>query len=224
MKISHLCYNLEQRYMGNLFEARVRLIDLTGRYDLIKDTDSYEDAGANFFINAGIKMLNRITGFGARMWEREVTAIGSLYVKDLNVLKDVFLVSSDGSKTLLDRGLIPTQAVVEGIPSMYQLKGYIPTKGFRVQLYPSPTEAMPADLILYGRFEYTLSMDTDSNIWTEQYMETLISAAMFSIERYYRNTEAANDHLEAINIDIQGIDFDEADSHSGTLDQMRDSV
>jgi hypothetical protein len=44
----------------NLLEIRTQFIKLSGRYDLVVDSTSYADNGANFFINEGIHFLERL--------------------------------------------------------------------------------------------------------------------------------------------------------------------
>lgn len=45
-----------------LVELRTQLIKVSGRYDLVVDAVDYADNGANFYINAAIKMLDRLLG------------------------------------------------------------------------------------------------------------------------------------------------------------------
>lgn len=45
----------------NLLELREQLVKLSGRYDLVINPSDYEDNGANFFINAGQRWLDRKT-------------------------------------------------------------------------------------------------------------------------------------------------------------------
>ncbi len=44
----------------NLLEVRTKFISLSGRTDLVNDTTNYVDNGANFFINAGARFLDRL--------------------------------------------------------------------------------------------------------------------------------------------------------------------
>jgi hypothetical protein len=43
----------------NLFELRKNFVETSGRYDLIKDTTTYEDDGANYYISIAQKYLDR---------------------------------------------------------------------------------------------------------------------------------------------------------------------
>lgn len=44
----------------NLLDIRKKVIQTSGRYDLVVDSVDYVDNGANFFINAGMNMLDRM--------------------------------------------------------------------------------------------------------------------------------------------------------------------
>ena len=45
----------------NLLEIRTKFVSLSGRYDLVEDTVGYVDKGANFYINEGQKLLDKLT-------------------------------------------------------------------------------------------------------------------------------------------------------------------
>lgn len=44
----------------NLLQIRKKVIQLSGRYDLVEDTVDWSDNGADFFINEGVKYLDRL--------------------------------------------------------------------------------------------------------------------------------------------------------------------
>ena len=46
----------------NLLEVRKMFVKLSGRYDLVIDTTDWEDAGANFFLQAGQNMIEKLVG------------------------------------------------------------------------------------------------------------------------------------------------------------------
>lgn len=46
--------------MMNLVQLRERFVKLSGRYDLVVNTTLWADAGADFYINAGQKLLERL--------------------------------------------------------------------------------------------------------------------------------------------------------------------
>ncbi len=44
----------------NLLDVRKQFVSLSGRYDLVEDTVDWVDKGANFYINGGQKLLDRL--------------------------------------------------------------------------------------------------------------------------------------------------------------------
>jgi hypothetical protein len=44
----------------NLLEIRTQLVEVSGRHDLVVDTTAYLDDGADFYINAGQRLLDRL--------------------------------------------------------------------------------------------------------------------------------------------------------------------
>jgi hypothetical protein len=44
----------------NLLQVRTKFVQISGRYDLVVNTTAYADNGANFYINAGQKLLERL--------------------------------------------------------------------------------------------------------------------------------------------------------------------
>ena len=66
----------------NLLEVRTQFVKITGRYDLVTDTSSWEDNGADFFLQAGQNMIEKLVGdqpeTEGRLWE--TLASGAYYV------------------------------------------------------------------------------------------------------------------------------------------------
>ncbi len=58
------------------------------------------------------------------------------------------------------------------------------------------------------------------SIWTEAYPDTLLHAALYKLEAFYRNTEGMKDYLLALQGDITGLDYDVAEEESAEVDQM----
>ena len=54
--------------------------------------------------------------------------------------------------------------------------------------------------------ELDLSADGDINFWSSRYPLTLVFAAAYMLEVFYRNKEGANDWLMAIERSLSGID------------------
>lgn len=208
----------------NLFDTRVRFIDLTGRYDLVEDLDSYKDAGANYFIKLGCKLLDDMSNLSNTLRNVSVkVSSGDLYVQGVKAIKGISYTDGE-SKYIVEKGnsgmlnLIP----FTGAPAYYVPAGYVPDKGYLYKLFPVPDSEYTLDIwgYLYSPFPET---DMDTNIWMAEHQDLLLSAAMYSVERYYRNREAMDDHMEAITLGLQGIDFNEAEQDTTDLDHMEDS-
>lgn len=45
----------------NLLQIRTKFVQISGRYDLVVDTTDWADNGANYYINAGMHMLERMS-------------------------------------------------------------------------------------------------------------------------------------------------------------------
>ncbi len=84
----------------NLLSVRTQFVKISGRYDLVVDTTAWVDNGANYYIQAGQDMLERIVGTlpdsEGRIWE--TLAVGGYYVsfqKRCRFITDVWINTSD---------------------------------------------------------------------------------------------------------------------------------
>lgn len=69
-------------------------------------------------------------------------------------------------------------------------------------------------------FSKPLTSDTDKNYWSVNYPDLLIYAAMYSLEKFYRNTEGMKDMMLAINDIMEGIDHDIVAQESSGINIM----
>ena len=70
-----------------------------------------------------------------------------------------------------------------------------------LEILPRPSREYTLEV--HGNFySPILDTDTSSNIWSELYPDTLVKAALYELEVFYRNTEGANDWLNAIQADL----------------------
>lgn len=87
----------------NLLEIRTKFIDLTGRFDLVVDTTSYEDNGANFFIEAGQRFIDSKINFPKSLarYQKDI-AVDSilLTLQYARSIKEVWVTNSDGKYKL----------------------------------------------------------------------------------------------------------------------------
>lgn len=58
------------------------------------------------------------------------------------------------------------------------------------------------------------------SMWSEVYPSTLLKAALYELESFYRNTEGAKDFDAALKVDVAGMDMDAADLDSYNINQM----
>lgn len=224
----------------NLVQVRKMFVKLTGRYDLVKDTESYEDDGADFMLNAGIRMLDSMfthsKSYGTiRLSMKPNKAV---YRTD-NVLSiEGVQVSSDEGKVTLTHvseqdieerdpdgefssGAPKYYAIHTGMrnPALGNLKDEFKGESFRI--FPIPDSSLVG--YVKGRITIPLKEDDDINFWTTSYPETLITAGQYFIERFHRNSQGMADHMRAIRRDLHELDANAIESQQGSITQMRDS-
>lgn len=126
----------------NLFEIRKKFIQISGRYDLIEDTDDYADSGANWYINEGQRSLERRFGVGSvRAKIYQDLTVGQFIVKFKNcrAIKSVWL--------LKDKQRVQLEKIEE--TELKELNYTSPlstqTPGTPVQYYPITFRRSPED-------------------------------------------------------------------------------
>ena len=88
-----------------------------------------------------------------------------------------------------------------------------------VVFYPPPDEAYVVEI--WGLFySPELSADVDESFWSVVHPEVLLMAALHQMEIMYRNTEGANDWLNAIMLEVGGLGKDFVEEHISDIDQM----
>lgn len=221
----------------NLAQVRKMFVKLTGRYDLVKDAESYADDGADFMLNAGIRMLDSMfthsKSYGTiRVPMKPKQAI----YRTTNVLSiEGIQVSSDEGKVTLthvkEQDITERSTVGEGVPKYYAIHTGMRNpalgnleddfRGESFRVFPAPSSKLTA--YVYGRITIPLEEDDDINFWSTSYPETLITAGQFFIERFHRNSQGMADHMRAIRQDLRELDNNAIESQIGSINQMRDS-
>ncbi|GAI92183.1 unnamed protein product [marine sediment metagenome] len=84
----------------------------------------------------------------------------------------------------------------------------------------------PADtyytLSVFGIFRFNLlSIDTDTNYWTDEWSLLLLYASLYMLESFYRNTAGMKDWMNAITVITFGIEADKVEEESHNINQMR---
>lgn len=231
----------------NLREIRELFVETSGRYDLVVDTEEFESKkplGADLFINEGQKLLDRLSPGGRH---REATLSldlepGEYKIQSnaLRAVKSVRVESVEGVRFLQVRDVKDVKAIfgpLTGIP--YVERGvpvyYTPVSMRRVGVSDDGSETHAGVLILPPAeaglrvvidgvfFSPTLVEDEDESYWTLVQPATLVQAAWYMLERFYRNTEGMRDHMMAIQQDLDSIDFDAAEEAAAGISTMRNS-
>ena len=234
----------------NLSEIRAKFVQFTGRYDLVNTDDS--DNGANFFINAGQRFLDRRIDFkksqgvyyksvaadswyirldGCRslekVWVYDSEERWELERKDLSWLYKQYpdLISDTDSGDVAYwapselRGMRVADMDDQGDFFTHVLGESGRENVSGITILPPTDVALVVEL--FGKFySPTLENDGDESYWSVVVPETLLMAAQYRLEVFYRNTEGAKDWLGAIDLDLLDIDKDTVQEDNANVDQM----
>jgi hypothetical protein len=223
----------------NLLEARVRFVDITGRYDLVKNTTDYEDAGANWFIREACKFLDGMTKVSHTVGSKEILLAPNEYLIDLSSVKSIESVQNEDKTVLrkLERehflrlysvSEITTKVsdepyecyTVASMPRTINIVAYKPT----TFCWLTHKTLSQRKLFVNGSFRSDiLRNDGDQNFWTVEMLGTLIKAAAYQCESFYRNREGMRDYLEGIQLDLQNLEFDKYENDNAGIIGMGDS-
>lgn len=225
----------------NLLDIRRLFVEHSGRYDLIEDVEDYADNGADFFIRAGQRVLDN----KVNIWENEdilelqiepnQETIEASALSAVRTIDQVWLFDGDRGHRLERLFLADFVNRFQRLPGN-GLPGYftemvvrttegsttVPEQGRKIMLGPAPDKRY--DVFIRGRFfALPLNEDTNQNFWTMNYPHTLLQAALYVMERFYRNTQGMNDHMAAIEEDLEGIDFEQVETMIKHRSNMADS-
>lgn len=232
----------------NLLSVRQKFITLSGRYDLATTVgaDAHDtDAGADFFINAGMKFLDRkfqskksegmiYKGVAANAWYitfQNCMAVSEVWCNDdedrwkltkysLEMLKKNYAELAsvvDTGSPLFYAPLSIRSIDTTDMNSLGTFLNYVKTDDYGtydcVAFFPPADGSYVIEVI--GKF-YTAEMtvNTVQNYWTTMAPDTLLKAALYQLEVFYRNTEGANDWLKAIEREGMDIEFDLVEQES----------
>jgi len=222
-----------------LKELRQKFVELSGRYDLVTDQESYENDGADFFIRAGQRFLENQLDFPKKESRAEVTLSqgeSEVQLPGVQTLSRVLRHDTEGAalldeveyKDFFDRfGTLTktgtptwwTSPIGRANPAGYQQQ----TSGdMFIQFFPVANGDYTFSVI-GSFFSQPLENTGDENFWTSVYPEVLIQAAMYQTEKFRRNRAGMQDHLSAIQRDLQGIDHNVVQDQTEEVDQMSDS-
>lgn len=221
-----------------LQDIRVLFVQHSGRYDLVKDTTEYDDNGADFFIREGQRFLDqeldtpKSKGIRNYTLDKEENLIK---VPECRVIQDVHLIKDDGDTHYLTKIPYSDYKIKYGgqedpaLPLSYAeatLVSNRPNQGaIRYNgIYVAPKPNNTYEFFVEGKFySYPLKDNDDYSFWSVDHPMTLLQAALYSLERLYRNTQGMQDHLIAITRDITKIDHDKVEQDIQGVTKMSDS-
>ena len=65
-----------------------------------------------------------------------------------------------------------------------------------------------------------LSSDSDTNWWTLETPDTLITASLYQLELSYRNSEGARDWMNGVDLNLHVLELEQVDDEVTGVDQM----
>ena len=214
-----------------LLEIRKQFIKLSGRFDLVVDTEDYIDNGADFYITGGQQLLDRLIEPKPEIVEVDLT-VGE-YLVDLErstrVITTVFAVDTVGNVVkLLPRSMDTLQELygeefsqVDNAAPIYWADNIGEEATIVRTLIVLPPVAAATTIRVVGHFmTVTLASDEDENFWSLHYPHLLINSALWRLEVSYRNTEGAKDWLSAIQAEIVLVDMDIVANEVANVNQM----
>lgn len=221
----------------NLLEIRNKVIELSGRYNYV--TTSGDDNGANFFIQAATRALDRAQEHSKEAtWYEEALAIGECTSKfsHARVVSDVWFVDADGTHTELEGKtyrelliLYPTLQDTDSGAPVYWAPNYITRDPSVAQdnleshgvIIMPPTDAA-VTLRVYGKFySKPLTIDADENYWSVNQPDILIIASIRAMDYFARNSEGAADYARITQGLLIDIDKDAAEWNAAKRLVMR---
>ena len=139
----------------NLLQLRTKLIQLSGRYDLVLDTVNYADNGADFFINAGQRWLDRKMDHRpmvGRLFKTIAAGdVGVTFQLCRTILQVWVIDAAEDSRTLLERKS-PTWAREEYAGAFSETDQGTPLYYYPAYLRTVPNSLTIADLQMYMGF------------------------------------------------------------------------
>jgi hypothetical protein len=236
----------------DLKAIRTQFVKITGRYDLVVDASAWVDNGANYYIQAGQDMLERLIGTlpdsEGRIWRK--VAIGGYYVsfqKRCRTIKEVWVNTSDERYQLVkkdwewlkenysetisasDNGqplyycpakLREVDATDKGSTGVFYNYTTATSKDYRGIIFLPATDEQVDIEILGNFYQPALSSDTDTNVFTILHPDTLIKAAVYQLELFYKDRYKLKSILDAISLDTLEIGKDIVEEEIQDVDQI----
>lgn len=216
----------------SLLDIRKKFVESSGRYDLVVDTDTWADNGADWFIQAAQKYLDCKLEVGhdhARYFGLLPYSQNSITIPKARVIKEVFRVYPDGRHPIWNKAweLSTSAEVVLGVPAYFmpltlrsvigsdfsKIPGNVANIAYQEAAYTGLWFDKAADmdygLEVIGLFySPELTADESKSFWTEGHPEILVAASFMCLERFYRNFEGLKESKASVDELCMQLDFD----------------
>ncbi len=223
----------------SLKNIRIKVVEFSGRTDLVVDTTDYVDNGMNWFVTQGQNFLDSLVNT-----ENSPGILsGAIVAGDYDFkfarcrsILDVWFLNADGDKVFPRRMTFEdfieehpenVASADRGIPVDYapniirDIDTPVTADNIKKGIIFSPPADQSYTINVQGLFFATaLSGDADENYWTQLYPDLLVFATLYKLEVSYRNTEGSRDWLNALNDALIGIDADIVNQVSSGDNQM----
>lgn len=222
-----------------LAEVRKKLVTLSGRYDLVEDAIDYDDNGADFFIQAGQRWLDRELAFEGELASITISLATSAYAVSLEAsraVKQVGVMDSEEFDYLQKRSysdLKKLSAVTSGVdsdrPSYYALgigrsSVSAVTSLADKELIVWPPADKQYTLVVEGQYQSNPLVQDDSvSFWSEYYPDMLIKAALMKAEPFNRNSTGERDYRQSLLADLLQLDHDVVEEQIAEIDRVDNS-
>lgn len=229
-----------------LLEIRTKFIEFSGRYDLITDTESFQDNGANFLIQSGQRWLDRtfeILKSSANFYATLAANSYYLLIPECRVIKGVWATYQNGMigalKSLTLERMRRCCSQTAGCPYSYAPCSIrtVPETAGQLTVPPSTIvleDNFPYNAIVFnvpfqeqvsievnGYFYQSLLVnDTDQNFWSVEHSWVLVLAALRAMEIAQRNSAGVADWETAIRSEMLGVEYDLVDQIAGPIRGM----
>jgi len=234
----------------DLSEIREWFVQDSGRYDLVTDMVSFSDNGADRYINAGMRWLDRqvtILNQYGKFFRSVAAGDKMVNVSGCRSIRSAWIRDSDGNITKLTYDSFDDlreifgedfSEVTSGTPCYYTLLSL--RQYDEQETDPPDDEGLTDDawhteegilimpppdeavtLIIEGKFRFaTLADGSDENFWTVNEPSILVKAALRELEAFYRNTAGVQDWTNSIMADLFNIEKDYVEKAFGHYDQL----
>lgn len=228
----------------NLRQVRLKFRDISGRYDLVSADGT--DLGADFFINAGIRHLDRRSNFQksvGRYFAKVAAGVSRVDTPRTRAITEVWAATREERwqlelkrwQDLRASYTEPWASITTGVPRYYSPTYLrpVPEKLTNVELTALDWVTGYMDVVTDGTHELynsvlvlpplnaemmievvglfysdALSLDTDTNMWTDLWPELVVQAACLELEKVHRNTQGVQDWTNALEMSLVEIDKD----------------